>query len=114
MRRAAYTAAAEAASTRILEDQKAQDGAWREAVAAGQAGTKRASYEARWQFFASKHPGGWAGGRAAAGCAGWSQSASRGGVRRRWCWDAGGGMLVACPCIPTLAPAPLAAPSLAP
>ncbi|PSC73049.1 NF-kappa-B inhibitor 1 isoform B [Micractinium conductrix] len=56
VRRAAYTAAAEAASTRILEDQKAQDGAWREAVAAGQAGTKRASYEARWQFFASKHP----------------------------------------------------------
>lgn len=24
----------------------------------GQAGAKRASYEARWQFFASKHPGG--------------------------------------------------------
>ena len=23
----------------------------------GQAGAKRASYEARWQFFASKHPG---------------------------------------------------------
>ncbi|KAL4433907.1 hypothetical protein ABPG75_000348 [Micractinium tetrahymenae] len=55
-RREAFRAAAEAESRRILGEQQAQDAAWRAAVAQGQAGTKRARYEANWQFFASKHP----------------------------------------------------------
>ncbi|EFN57300.1 hypothetical protein CHLNCDRAFT_143906 [Chlorella variabilis] len=54
--REAYRAQAEAESRRILEEQRGQDAAWRAAVAEGQAGAKRASYEARWQFFSSKHP----------------------------------------------------------
>ncbi|PRW57890.1 NF-kappa-B inhibitor 1 isoform A [Chlorella sorokiniana] len=54
--RQAFREHAEAASRRILEDQKKQDAEWRAAVAEGQAGTKRARAEAAWQFFASKHP----------------------------------------------------------
>lgn len=55
-RRTAFRQAAESESRRILEEQQRQDAAWRAAVAEGQAGPKRASYEARWQFFATKHP----------------------------------------------------------
>ncbi|GAB4819883.1 hypothetical protein N2152v2_006929 [Parachlorella kessleri] len=46
---------AEDASRRVLEEEVKKDSAWRHAVAQGQAGAKRASYEARWQFFTTKH-----------------------------------------------------------
>ncbi|KFM23554.1 NF-kappa-B inhibitor-like protein 1 [Auxenochlorella protothecoides] len=53
--RAAATSA-EFVSARILEDEQARDAAWREAVAQGDAGARRASYEARWQRFVAAPP----------------------------------------------------------
>jgi NF-kappa-B inhibitor-like protein 1 len=39
------------ASARVLDRERAADAAWRAAMAAGAAGAKRASYEARWELF---------------------------------------------------------------
>ncbi|KAL6780760.1 hypothetical protein ACKKBF_B11860 [Auxenochlorella protothecoides x Auxenochlorella symbiontica] len=55
-RQAEAAAAAARQSSRILEDEQARDAAWREAVAQGDAGARRASYEARWQRFVADPP----------------------------------------------------------
>ncbi|KAK9823330.1 hypothetical protein WJX72_001970 [[Myrmecia] bisecta] len=54
-RKADYAADAQARSDKILEEERARDAAWRQAVAKGDMGSRRASYEARWHLFVASH-----------------------------------------------------------